>query len=178
MAKWSAKCWLGSKSGYVDLEVDAATWGGAEEQLKSIYGAQQIINLREIRSSSSISSTSDVEWHLGHTILAAVIGGAVLLAFAGEWVGMILGGAGGTWIGQKLTGQTIDEYNSSVNTTEEQHKKAAYLLAIALVSGGLGFALGSNIKASINDSSAGSQSSNSCEQCIHDIAQIKKDSMG
>ena len=73
MAKWSAKCWLGSKSGYVDLEVDAATWGGAEEQLKSIYGAQQIINLREIRSSSSISSTSDVEWHLGHTILLQLL---------------------------------------------------------------------------------------------------------
>ena len=53
MAKWTAKCWLGSGSGYVDLEVDAATLNGAREQLKSIYGAEQIINLREIRSSSS-----------------------------------------------------------------------------------------------------------------------------
>ena len=51
MARWTAKCWLGSASGYQDIEVSANTINGAHEQLKNIYGAEQIINLREIRNS-------------------------------------------------------------------------------------------------------------------------------
>ena len=102
---------------------------------------------------SSKAISSDTEWHIGHTIGAVMIGGTLLLAFAGEWLGMVLGGAAATWLGEKITGQTIDEYNSSVDTTEIQNKKIAYLLAIVLIGGGAGFAIGSNIKASINDSS-------------------------
>lgn len=51
MARWTAKCWMGSASGYQDIEVSANTINGAHEQLKNIYGAEQIINLREIRNS-------------------------------------------------------------------------------------------------------------------------------
>jgi hypothetical protein len=51
MARWTAKCWLGSASGYQDIEVSANTINGAHEQLKNIYGAEQIINLREVRGS-------------------------------------------------------------------------------------------------------------------------------
>ena len=153
MPRWTAECWLGSSSGYVNIEVEAATSTGAKEQLERTYGAQTIINLREINSNSSSSDSSTDEWHIGHTITAALIGGTLLLAFAGEWLGMVLGGTAATWLGEKITGQTIDEYNSSVDTTEIQNKKIAYLLAIVLIGGGAGFAIGSNIKASINDSS-------------------------
>jgi hypothetical protein len=44
---------MGSASGYQDIEVSANTINGAKEQLQRIYGAEQIINLREIRNSSS-----------------------------------------------------------------------------------------------------------------------------
>jgi hypothetical protein len=58
MARWTAKCWLGSKSGYQNCEVNANTVTGAHEQLKRIYGAEQIINLREVRNSLTSGSSS------------------------------------------------------------------------------------------------------------------------
>lgn len=56
MATWKAKCWLGSESGYQDLEVQSNTCQGAEQQLRRIYGAERIINLREVRSGESSPS--------------------------------------------------------------------------------------------------------------------------
>ncbi len=65
---------MGSKSGYVDLQVSASTWGGAKEQLERVYGAEQIINLREI-SNSGGSSSSDSGGLFG---LALIVGGIYL----------------------------------------------------------------------------------------------------
>jgi hypothetical protein len=67
---------MGSSSGYVDLEVSAATLNGAKEQLQSIYGAQQIINLREISNRGGGSSSSDSGAMMG---LALIAGGIYLL---------------------------------------------------------------------------------------------------
>jgi hypothetical protein len=53
MATWRAKCWLGSSAGYQELEVQANTLNGAKQQLERVYGAEQITNLREVRSGSS-----------------------------------------------------------------------------------------------------------------------------
>lgn len=58
MATWRAKCWLGSASGYQELEVQSNTAYGAKEQFERIYGAEQIINLHEVRGSSGSSSIS------------------------------------------------------------------------------------------------------------------------
>ena len=66
--RWTAKCWMGSSSGYVDIEVNAATISGAKEQLQNVYGAEQIINLREIGSSGPSFSSGNSEgmvWLLG-----------------------------------------------------------------------------------------------------------------
>ena len=59
MARWTAKCWLGSANGYQDLEVQSNTSHGAREQFKRIYGAEQVINLRQVNESSSSSGGSD-----------------------------------------------------------------------------------------------------------------------
>ena len=48
MATWQAECWLGSASGYQTLQVQANTYAGAEQQLRRIYGAERIINLKEV----------------------------------------------------------------------------------------------------------------------------------
>ena len=48
MATWQAKCWLGSASGYQTLQVQSNTFAGAQQQLRRIYGAEQIINLRQV----------------------------------------------------------------------------------------------------------------------------------
>ena len=77
MATYRAKCWLGSASGYQELEVQSSTPYGAKEQFERIYGAEQIINLREVRSSSNSSSDSgDVG---GYLIIGAILFGIWLI---------------------------------------------------------------------------------------------------
>lgn len=54
---WTAKCWLGSESGYVDLTTQAGTSNGARAQFENIYGAEQVVNLREVSKSSGGGGT-------------------------------------------------------------------------------------------------------------------------
>jgi hypothetical protein len=61
MATWRAECWLGSSAGRQTLEVQASTSVGAKEQLQRVYGAEQITNLREVRSEGSSFSAGDSE---------------------------------------------------------------------------------------------------------------------
>ena len=74
MATYRAKCWLGSSSGYQELEVQSSTSYGAKEQFERIYGAQQVINLREVKSGNNSSSGSDGDIG-GYGILAAILFG-------------------------------------------------------------------------------------------------------
>ena len=50
MATWTAKCYLGTKGGYQNLQVDAATFNGARQQFERVYGSQQTINIEEADS--------------------------------------------------------------------------------------------------------------------------------
>ncbi len=69
MATWRAECWLGSSAGRQTLEVEASTSNGAKQQFERVYGAQQITNLREVRSGSSPTFNSEnsagLVWLLG-----------------------------------------------------------------------------------------------------------------
>ena len=78
MATYRAKCWLGSSSGYQELEVQSSTLHGAKEQFERIYGAEQVINLHEVRSNRS-SSSSDSTDIGGYLALGAVLFGIWLL---------------------------------------------------------------------------------------------------
>jgi hypothetical protein len=80
MATYRAKCWLGSSSGYQELEVQSNTRNGAYEQFERIYGAEQIINLREVNSGNS-SSNSDLNIGGSFTLIAIVVALWVLI----EW---------------------------------------------------------------------------------------------
>lgn len=74
MARWTAKCWLGSSSGYQNCEVDSNTSHGAMDQLKRIYGAEQIVNLRQVnRGGGSSSSSSDGGGVIGLVLLVGGI---------------------------------------------------------------------------------------------------------
>lgn len=70
MATWKAKCWLGSEVGYQNLEVDANTYQGADSQLRRIYGAEQVINLRKSGGGSSLSDIGEMG---GWMILGMII---------------------------------------------------------------------------------------------------------
>ena len=58
------------------------------------------------------------------------------------WVLMVAGGAAGAWIGQLLTGQSVDDYNSNDNPTDGEHIRALILLVLTISLGGWGFVQG------------------------------------
>jgi len=142
MATWRAKCWLGSSSGYQELEVQSNTFYGAKEQFERIYGAEQIINLREVRGESN-SSGSGLDFGGTIGLIGLVAAGWAFVSFT-PWILMGLGGATGAWIGQKVTGQTIEEYNERDDGLG--NKRAAAVLALSLILGGIGFVKGDEIK--------------------------------
>jgi hypothetical protein len=86
MATWRAQCWLGSESGYQDLEVQSNTWNGAKSQLERIYGAEQIINLHEVNDSDDSSSDGGID---GGAILALLA--VAFLVAAWKYI-LIIGG--------------------------------------------------------------------------------------
>ena len=142
MATYRAKCWLGSSSGYQELEVQSNTVYGAKEQFQRIYGAEQVINIREVRGeSSSGSGVGDVSGIVA--LIGLIAAGWAFVSFT-PWILMGLGGAAGTWIGQKVTGQTIEEYNERDDGLG--NKRAAAVVALALLLGGIGFVKGDEIK--------------------------------
>jgi hypothetical protein len=153
MATWRAKCWLGSSSGYQELEVQSNTHYGAKEQFQRIYGAEQIINLREVRGESN-SSGSGVDFGGTVGLIGLVAAGWAFVSFT-PWILMGLGGATGAWIGQKVTGQTIEEYNERDDGLG--NKRAAAVLALSLILGGIGFVKGDEIKKGFDASSVPEQ---------------------
>jgi hypothetical protein len=147
--RWTAKCWMGSKSGYVDIEVNASTSGGAKEQLQNVYGAQQIINLREVSSSSlgssGISSSGSV-WLIG------LLGVGGLFLYFTPWILMVLYGAGATWISEKFTGMSMEEYadTDDEETADSDHMKALATVGAAILFGGIGFIHGTSLNNDFN----------------------------
>jgi hypothetical protein len=144
MATWKADVFVNSQVGRITTEVQASTFGGAQQQIYAKHGdVQQITNLREVRSvnSSSSSSSSDI----GGTValVGLIAAGWAFVSFT-PWILMGLGGALGTWVGQLTTGQTVEEYADSNSDTG--HTKAAITLALALILGGIGFVKGTDIK--------------------------------
>jgi hypothetical protein len=142
VAIYRAKCWLGSSSGYQELEVKSSTLYGAKEQFRRIYGAEQIINLREVRDDSS-SSGSDVSGG------ASVVGAGLLAAcfafvYFTPWVLMLFLGGFATWVGEVITGQSLEEYTQ--RNDDFGHKRAALVVVLALLAGGFGFVKGDEIK--------------------------------
>lgn len=113
-----------------------------------IIGAEQIINLHEVRnnSTSSGSGAPDVE---GTVWLIGLIGLVWAFFTFTPWILMGLGGAAGTWIGEKVTGQSIEEYNES-SDDDSTHTKAAIVFVLALLLGGIGFVKGDQIKKSFD----------------------------
>jgi hypothetical protein len=136
--RWTAKCWMGQKSGYVDIEVGASTSGGAKEQLINVYGAESVVNLREIREGSS-GGGLDFSGG-GGTWLVGLLGGGALLLYFTPLVLMTAYGAGATWLTQKIVGISISDFaDKDDDMTEDEFKKGISILIAAIVFGGVGF---------------------------------------
>jgi len=78
MATWRAEVFVNSSVGRINTEVEASTFQGAKEQIYAKHGdVQQIVNLREVRSSRS--STSDSGDFGGYLLLGAILLGVWLI---------------------------------------------------------------------------------------------------
>jgi hypothetical protein len=144
MATWTAKCWLGQSAGYQQLEVQANTISGAKQQLERVYGAEQIINLRQVRNNSSGSSGGSEGSFEGTVGLIGLVAAACVFYAFTPWILMLLGGAAGAWSAEKITGQSIEEYGERKD--DLGHGKAAIVLAAALILGSVGFVQGDALK--------------------------------
>ena len=89
MATWTAKCWLGQSAGYQQLEVQANTLSGTKQQLERVYGAEQIINLREVRNNSSGSSEGSFGGSVA--LIGLIAAGWAFMTFT-PWILMTIGG--------------------------------------------------------------------------------------
>ena len=136
--RWTAKCWMGQKSGYVDIEVGASTSGGAKEQLINVYGAETVVNLREIREGSG-GGGLDFSGGSGGTWLVGLLGGGALLLYFTPWVLMTAYGAGATWLTQKIVGLSVSDFADNDDATEDEVKRGAAILIAAIMFGGVGF---------------------------------------
>jgi hypothetical protein len=146
MATWRAKVFVNSTVGTITTEVQAATFSGAKEQIYAKHGnVQQITNLHQVsRNSSSSSGDSDSSSVGGAVALIGLVAaGWAFMSFT-PWILMGLGGAVGTWIGEKVTGQTLEEY--SERSDDSGTSKVGIVLALALILGGLGFVKGDELK--------------------------------
>ena len=116
--------------------------------------AEQERNLRSSGSSSSSYSSGGSSYSGGgNSMDAETAGGLILLLGAAwafftftPWILMLLYGPGSAWVTEKMTGQSIDEYNNTQNPTDNQHKKALAVVLSAVIFGGAGFIQGSNIQ--------------------------------
>lgn len=147
MPTYRAKCWLGSSSGYQELEVKSNTPTGAKEQFERIYGAEEIVNLSEVFEHDQYSpSKSDSSIGCGGILGIATLFGILWVFFSfAPWILMSAGGAFGTWFSQKITGQEFSDYCDMDEPSTSQHLKATFVLALTLFMGGLGYYQGDKI---------------------------------
>jgi len=145
MATWRAEVFVNSRVGKINTEVEAATFSGAKEQIYAKHGdVQQIVNLRQVSSGgSSFSGGSSVDGGGAIALIGLVAAGWAFVSFT-PWILMGLGGALGTWIGEKVTGQSVEDYTN--RDDDSGHSQAAIVLALALILGGVGFVKGNEIK--------------------------------
>jgi len=144
MATWRADVFVNSNVGRINTEVEAATFQGAKQQIYAKHGdVQQIVNLRQVSNRSSNSSGVDFSGASSVGLIGLLVAAWAFVSFT-PWILMGLGGAVGAWIGEKVTGQSIEEYNERGD--DLGHSKVAIVLALSLILGGIGFVKGDEIK--------------------------------
>jgi hypothetical protein len=127
------------------VTVEAGALYVARQEIERLYKPIFIRNLRQVSRNSSSSSGDSSSGSVGGTValIGLIAAGWAFMSFT-PWVLMGLGGAFGTWVGELVTGQRIEEYNERED--DLGHSKAAIVLALALVLGGIGFVKGDQIK--------------------------------
>lgn len=106
-------------------------------------------------SSSSDSSISGSSLIYLVTFFGAIWAFITLM----PWVMMIALGSGGTWLAEKMVGQSVNDYNETKSPTDKQSQKALIVLAAAILLGGYGFVQGTAWQKNFNGSQSVPQQS-------------------
>lgn len=130
-----------SSGNFFEVTVEEGSLSTAKQSIEHIYNPISIRNLREARRSSSLSSSSMDIGSTGAIVsLIAVVWALVTFT---PWVLMIFLGGFGTWVGEKLTGMSVQDYADS--NEDHGHKRMVFILILALLAGGFGFVQGTEI---------------------------------
>lgn len=141
MAFWEAEVRLTNTGSYFPVTVEATTVATARETIQHIYNPISIRNLHCVRKRSSSGT------EIGGTSL--LIGLAVFLWLFSNFAHLILmgiGGLGGAWLGQLLTGQSLSDYNECDEDDASSHIKFMIMLILSLIVGGIGYVKGMDVK--------------------------------
>ena len=152
MPRFTAQVWVSGDHPY-DCEINAANVFQARKNIARREGVDEsdvnrvfLIDDDDHSSNHSSSGHIDIGSWGGIAVAAVVLW--LLIEFT-PWILMFGMGATGVWIGEKVTGQSIEEYANSDDDTG--HGAIAVVLALSLILGGLGFVKGNEIKQSINN---------------------------
>jgi hypothetical protein len=145
MATWQAEIKVTSSGSYFPVTVEAGASYAAKETIQHIYNPITIRNLHQVsRTTSSSSGDSDSSGNGTVALIGFIAIAWVFFSFT-PWILMGLGGAFGTWIGQIVTQQTLEEYTEREDNSGQA--KAVFTVLLALFLGGFGFVKGTEIKA-------------------------------
>lgn len=128
------------------VTVEAGASYVAKQEIERLYRPIFIHNLRQVSSSNSPSYSPEVSW-----AAIGLIGFFLLFAMFTPWILMVLGGAVGTKFGEIATGQSLEEYTQRED--DHGHKRAAFVIALALIFGGIGFTQGQSLHQEFNQES-------------------------
>ena len=154
MPRFTAQVWVSGDHPY-DCEINAANVFQAKKNIARREGVNESDVNRvflvtedsdQEYSNSSTSGNIDIGSWGGIAVAAVVLW--LLIEFT-PWILMFGMGATGAWIGEKVTGQSIEEYAES--NDDRGHGAIAVVLAMSLILGGLGFVKGNEFKQSINN---------------------------
>lgn len=148
MATWQAEVKVKNPGDYFKVTVEANSYGSAKDIINHVYSPYTMKNLRQVSSESSISPEENDANLTGVAYL--LLFGVLIWIFA-TFTPVILmgfGGAFGTWISEKLTGQTLMEY--SEREDDSGHGRFLIVLAVTMILGGYGFVKGVEIQKYLN----------------------------
>lgn len=136
MPQYSGDVWMGSDVGRQTVTVSSNTAYGAKRIMAEMYNADEnnIYNVRQVSGGGSSGGTS-IE---GGGWLIGLFGILALWYFFAPWIAMLAGGAGATWVAEKMCGTSLEGACDNDN-----NKAVAIILASALIVGGVGFVKGS-----------------------------------
>lgn len=140
MATYQAKIKTTPTGSYYNVTVEAGASYVAKQEIERLYRPITILNLRQVSSSSSESQFApEASW-----IGIGLVGLFFLFAMFTPWVLMVIGGAIGTKFSEIVTQQSLQDY--AERDDDYGHKRAAFVIALALICGGIGFTQGHQLQ--------------------------------